>query len=407
MSAKIQLTPAELINQATQMQSLQQQMDSLFSNITNDLNTINESWSTNLAHNFSAKILNTQKCFTNIVEMLGQGSNIARESALTFESVDSLLSRAIIGVSGISGGGTLDGILPTQETIEQYILSFVDDDVKDIYEAIERISQNPEQIPEELKSALKGYLNEVGLGEAVSTAEDMETALKAIASGDADALKDLVMEKAIPYIKDLGDGSLNDNIVVGTTINALDNFYNGAKIYIQDPSKKNAVSFLWNVSGGAMGEALVDNAYNFLSKVPVFGEYMENVLSEYGGGIEGLSNLTNETMGKIMGDDWVNYYNENGGYFNGVYNGVAEIVNYVKEEGASAFVDVAKGTVDGFAEFATGSVDYVMTVVNEVKSFAEDFGTAKTVEVLAAPYVEAFEEYIVKNSKSFLNNIFG
>ena len=152
---------------------------------------------------------------------------------------------------------------------------------------------------------------------------------------------------------------------------------------------------------------MVDNAYNFLSKVPVFGEYMENVLSEYGGGLEGLSNLTNETMGKIMGDDWVNYYNENGGYFNGVYNGVAEIVNYVKEEGASAFVDVAKGTVDGFAEFATGSVDYVMTVVNEVKSFAEDFGTAKTVEVLATPYVEAFEEYIVKNGKSFLNNIFG
>ena len=52
----IKLTPEELIAQSTELTSLQTEFESVFSQLTSTLNSMNDSWSATLAGNFAGKI---------------------------------------------------------------------------------------------------------------------------------------------------------------------------------------------------------------------------------------------------------------------------------------------------------------------------------------------------------------
>ena len=84
--AEIKLTPEELTAQSVEMASLQSEYEGLFRQVTNSLNGINESWSENLASNFSGKIQSAQKSFSSVANMLLNGSSAARIGSLTFAS---------------------------------------------------------------------------------------------------------------------------------------------------------------------------------------------------------------------------------------------------------------------------------------------------------------------------------
>ena len=60
----IKLTPEELIAQSTELTSLQTEFESVFSQLTSTLNSMNDSWSATLAGNFAGKIQAAQKSFT-------------------------------------------------------------------------------------------------------------------------------------------------------------------------------------------------------------------------------------------------------------------------------------------------------------------------------------------------------
>ena len=104
MAGKVQLTPAQLLAQSQEMLSLQKDYESLFQETSTLLNQINGNWSANLANNFLGKITSAQKGFGHICDMLEQGGNLAAVSANTFESMDSLLSKAM---QGDAAAGTL------------------------------------------------------------------------------------------------------------------------------------------------------------------------------------------------------------------------------------------------------------------------------------------------------------
>ena len=70
--AEIVLTPEMLIAQATQMQTLAGEFESLFSQTTNVLHGMNDSWSENIATNFVSKILLAQQSFSSITNMLSK-----------------------------------------------------------------------------------------------------------------------------------------------------------------------------------------------------------------------------------------------------------------------------------------------------------------------------------------------
>ncbi len=99
---KIKVTPAELLTQAGEMESLEKEYDALFSKVSSVINEANQNWSENLARNFSGKLTSAQKSFGNVTGMLRQGAAAAKTSARSFESMDSLLAK------GISGGETTE-----------------------------------------------------------------------------------------------------------------------------------------------------------------------------------------------------------------------------------------------------------------------------------------------------------
>lgn len=66
----IKLTPEELIAQSTELTSLQTEFESVFSQLTSTLNSMNDSWSATLAGNFAGKIQAAQKSFTSVANML-------------------------------------------------------------------------------------------------------------------------------------------------------------------------------------------------------------------------------------------------------------------------------------------------------------------------------------------------
>lgn len=103
--AKLQLTPAELLAQSTELINLKSQYDSLFSGTQSILNDVNQNWSENLANNFSGKINTAMQSCTQISNMLSQGASAARTSALTFQSVDKQLAYVMQRGGGRSSGG--------------------------------------------------------------------------------------------------------------------------------------------------------------------------------------------------------------------------------------------------------------------------------------------------------------
>lgn len=103
MAGKIQLTPAELLAQSTEMLALEQEFASLFQKTESLLGQVNSDWSANLANNFAGKITSAQKACSSIINMLDGGAKIAETSANTMDSVDQLLKKAINGESTAEG----------------------------------------------------------------------------------------------------------------------------------------------------------------------------------------------------------------------------------------------------------------------------------------------------------------
>lgn len=93
MADFIQLTPEMLLEQSTEMTTLQMEYESLFQQVKNSLNGINQSWSTNIASNFSGKISSAQNSFSSILNMFSNGANAAKSSATRFGTPSSWLSQ--------------------------------------------------------------------------------------------------------------------------------------------------------------------------------------------------------------------------------------------------------------------------------------------------------------------------
>lgn len=92
MTGNIKLTPEELLSQSTEMASIQSEFEALFSQVTNSLNNLNNSWSEALSGNFSGKISAAQKSFSAVAEMMANGATAARVSANTFSEPGTVLS---------------------------------------------------------------------------------------------------------------------------------------------------------------------------------------------------------------------------------------------------------------------------------------------------------------------------
>lgn len=100
---KIVIDAQELLSQSESLRQLANDYEALFTKTTSIFHEMNDGWSENLANNFIGKISVAQKSFSKIVEMLGVGESVAKETATSFEDVNAVMARTIANIAGAVG----------------------------------------------------------------------------------------------------------------------------------------------------------------------------------------------------------------------------------------------------------------------------------------------------------------
>lgn len=196
MAETIKLTPEELLAQSAEMSSIKSEFETLFSQVTSSLNSMNSSWSETLASNFSSKITAAQKSFSSVADMMGNGAIAARVSASTFSepgAVLSALSTALGSANEMSSNSSDDSDSLTKTiigTVWKHTMHAQEDpDLREKADtAIEKASDafKSGDIIEGIKESGKAYYNEclIGLNKMGQALEGVYTDLYQYATGD-------------------------------------------------------------------------------------------------------------------------------------------------------------------------------------------------------------------------------
>ena len=296
MGDRIQLTPSELRSQAAEMKSLQEDYAALFSDVTSELSKVNANWSTNLAHNFGGKITSSQKSFSQITEELKNGAKVADTCAVTFESVDSQLSKMYCADEAKQYPTMLDS---------------------DKYDSL------PMWIREWAKKADKKLYGK----------NDKLTVLKVY-----DAIQDGDYAKAFEslgkgFVKAYGKANGVDNYLVSYILTASKGTASAYQEYAKEPSLTNALNCFWESTIGGMLNTAADEAYDVVSLIPGISDWYEAHGAEDGGDMFNVAytEWTRAIFGDDIADSVSTYYADNGGLFKGLVNGMGEIGNEIKK----------------------------------------------------------------------------
>lgn len=330
--ADIKLSPEELMVQSTEMTSLQTEYETLFSQVTNALNGINDSWSENLASNFVGKIQHAQKSFSSIANMLINGASAARISSITFSSPGDALSKML---------GTGETSIDNLSGLAQWI-----------QENGDKLGTNDEK----WMSAVMG-MN--GLD-----SKAIQSVMEKITSGDYEGALKIAGEKSLDWVADAMSGDLPKgswveklNKETGGTLGleGLEkSFYknwmgktveNAADIvkdmYSGNPDYANELNLLgqmgWNFSAGSVLSTAGDTAWNVVKDIPYIGEwYQERGATDAESAFSvGLGEITYAMTGNSEDATYVkNYYSNHGGIAKGVVDGVSDIANFAWEKGS-------------------------------------------------------------------------
>ena len=212
--AKIQLTPSELQAQAAEMAALKAEYESLFSGVKGIMSSVNNNWSTNLAHNFSGKISSAQKSFSNVVNLLDTGAQAARKSAQSLSTLDNTLAKAMNGQgksdNGANGSGEGGGGFRGEknQSIQEQLLDQLKSSWKESGESVKYLEKEYEKLPDWLREKIETLAG-----------EDMRTALKIT----GDILKgDISLNTLSTYLSGIG----MENPYVSGTIKGFDMIIN-------------------------------------------------------------------------------------------------------------------------------------------------------------------------------------
>lgn len=329
----IKLTPEELIAQSTELTSLQTEFESVFSQLTSTLNSMNDSWSATLAGNFAGKIQAAQKSFTSVANMLANGSSAARLSASTFASPGTVLAM-------LSGGDT-SGL----------------DSLSDL---AGWISENGDQLgtlgnlvksPDEMFEALSGMT-----GIDSDTTKDV---LGKLLSGDYEGALKVAGDKGIETVAgwmsngldpsswvgklqemtgstlglDLGLDKLESSYyehvakgVLGNAVNIVKDQYSEGG---GDPAYQlnQLTQFAWNLGPGGVIETAGDAAFDVVSKLPIVGDYYSDKgVTNFAGAVD---SMIGDVQSIFTGSSDSHYYQDHGGIAQGIADGVMDIGSYL------------------------------------------------------------------------------
>ena len=315
MSVKIQLTPAELRTQSAELSALKTEYEALFQQILSEMKHVNSNWSAKLAHNFSGKVGSAVRSFSTITQELEAGAKIAAYSAAGFETVDKQLAK-------LYNGDYTVRVMAAPVNTENAIST--DTNAQNGNSIDEAIANLPMWEREIIKDALKKYEksligdNPTAILDAVELARkgDYEGATKKILGMFADS--------------ESWGGKLQDQYIINSITAGIFGFAD----YCKNPTFENLCKIGWGCYGpGAVLETAGNAAWDIVKKIPgISAGYDKYGVTDTKGAFNTMyTEWTRVFLGDKMADSVKNYYADNGGYFEGLYNGGKRIVNEVHE----------------------------------------------------------------------------
>lgn len=354
MAGKIQLTPAELQAQAVEMQNLESEYSALFGGVSSTLKSVNRNWSMNLSNNFEGKINSAQKSFTQITNDLKNGAKVANTCAVTFESVDSQLSKLYCGE---------DEMVSTKSSIAQ--------DLMTVSDVMQWIDEHYSNLPDPVQKLLKGACKKL-FKSGVSAYEILQMMLE----GDIWGVIWKGVDVVAPSIFDWDKGIINWTGLKMKAVSLVGELVTDEDGYIQLNDEKymnmmenslreaDVLGFVWNCGGSfvqTVGKGAVDATCQLISSAAdSVTEKITESLFGYGVSLSTLNSIMYEDCGWSPGHA-----------FNFVSKTVSNGVDAFIDGGAefwSAFSEQAYSDIKEFGNLvgnaATATVDFVGDALN-------------------------------------------
>jgi len=377
MSDLNQLDTGLLLSQSQEMLSLKAAYESLFANITQDLQGINANWSSLLANNFAGKISSAQRSFTGALGMLQNSAGSAAMVANAFSEFDMTQAAKIMGVDSISLDGLSDKAMSTllnsalgKRFVEQFGDAFSQDNLGDMYDKLP--SSVKAWIKKLKKDAIKDYLKNNWNSDDSKVVSAIESFLKMdfdaiqskVENGDymgvineaEDVFGDVAEIGMVNLVKTMAElqGVTLESSELGKyakyTIHLIDNTAEAAtECLLGEPTIGKALNFAWSVTGKPILETAGDEVYKVTSLIPNISEFYADR------GATDATSMANVAMqefyrlatGSDEGAEYVgNYYENHGGLAGGLDNFFGEVFSFAKDSGgignaAKAFTKTA------------------------------------------------------------------
>ncbi len=159
--AKIQLSPEELLSQSSEMAALEAEYENLFSGMNGILNSVNDSWSANLANNFSGKINTAKNSFQNLTALLRQGAQLASVSARNFVNADNASAGIISGNLAVEINTAIAAVVDKKSASEtaKDVWNWWEDRINQASEGLVTVDEFYKGLPEWTQELLKKIPN--------------------------------------------------------------------------------------------------------------------------------------------------------------------------------------------------------------------------------------------------------
>ncbi len=395
MSDLFELNPELLLEQSQEMMNLHASYESLFSNITSDLQGVNSSWSDLLSNNFSGKISSAQKSFVGALKMLQNSANKSNYVAETALQFDAAWATRFSGSSSSFFSSKM-----VWDYLKSSMMDSAKDSIQDFRGFLSDVEALKEKINGELSSSQEAWLKLIGskIGGAIKPIKEIKDPI-AIATkimegdymGALEELGENGVKAAVKIIAEDIQGVIIDSSDVSKyakyVINLTENTAEGVTEFCLDPSFENFGKIVWNITAQPILDTAGSEIEKYVKLIPGISEYYYDEC-----GAEDIGDVANIALGDfyglITGDEDMKqyastYYEEQGGLWEGLYNGGKEIVSFVKDSGGIGnavknFYETASEDFGGSANYMAENAKILFNEgkehVNNISDFVEESG---------------------------------
>lgn len=390
MADILEISPELLLQQSQQMQQLKLSYEALMEKMLADIHGINGSWSQLLANNFSAKITDAQRSFMGVADMLQNGSDAAAMAATTLSQGDMTLAARLVGTFAAPRG-----------VLHTIAIQGAENAYEQIQDGYQLLKEKVDAARAEMSASQRAWFDLIFDKTLKAVGGDMAKALKItskvtgkILEGDyLGALQTLgeydFKEMAKEYITAAGVvlGKNEQAAYINYGLNLIKDAAEGTvDIFFEGPSLENLGKLAWNLTAQPILDTAGDYIYKAVNLVPGVSEYYD------ARGAKDIGDMASIALGELYGmlspdpgmkEYASTYYEEQGGLWEGLWNGGKEIVSFVADNGP---VGAVKQYVETVAKDAGAAWDHNVEngkilwkeageYIKNVQSFVDECGS--------------------------------